>query len=98
MSLVVPPLIGVLMIYCGYLLVKSKRNWFIGIRTPWTLSNDAVWEKTNTLGGKLFIASGLISFLSFFCPSFAFLFLLVPIIFSSVFSLVYSYVIWKKIK
>ncbi|MEM1515464.1 MAG: SdpI family protein [Candidatus Bathyarchaeia archaeon] len=42
----------------GILCEDSKRNWFIGIRTPWTLSSDRVWEKTHRLGGKLFKTAG----------------------------------------
>lgn len=48
------PAIGVLFFYIGTILKHTKRNWFVGIRTPWTLSSDAVWEKTHKLGGKLF--------------------------------------------
>ncbi|HIQ49880.1 MAG TPA: SdpI family protein [Nanoarchaeota archaeon] len=42
---VLTPAFGVLYFYCGILTENAKRNWFIGIRTPWTLSNERVWEK-----------------------------------------------------
>ncbi|MCD6528067.1 SdpI family protein [bacterium] len=48
------PALAILFYYCGVLLEKAKRNWFIGIRTPWTLSSDEVWDKTHQLGGRLF--------------------------------------------
>ena len=48
------PAIGILFFYIGTILKYTKRNWFVGIRTPWTLSSDVVWEKTHKLGGKLF--------------------------------------------
>jgi len=60
-----PILIGILFFYIGVLCENSKRNWFIGIRTPWTLSSDRVWEKTHKIGGKLFKASGIMMLL---CP------------------------------
>ncbi|MBU2634467.1 MAG: DUF1648 domain-containing protein, partial [Nanoarchaeota archaeon] len=41
------PAIAILFYYISILMKNSKRNWFIGIRTPWTLSNDKVWEKTH---------------------------------------------------
>ena len=39
---------------------KIKPNWFMGIRTPWTLSSEEVWNKTHRFGGKIFIAGGFI--------------------------------------
>ncbi len=37
-----------------------KPNWFIGIRTPWTLQNNRVWMRTHRLGGRLMVAGGLL--------------------------------------
>lgn len=37
-----------------------RSNWFMGIRTPWTLSSDAVWRKTHRLGGYLMVGVGLL--------------------------------------
>jgi uncharacterized membrane protein len=51
---------GLMFLFIGYYLPKLPRNWFFGIRVPWTLSSDIVWTKTHTLGGKLFIAAGLV--------------------------------------
>ena len=49
-------LVGVagLFYYNGVLLAHAERNWFVGIRTPWTLSNEEVWQRTHALGGRLF--------------------------------------------
>ncbi|MFA6593627.1 MAG: SdpI family protein [Candidatus Buchananbacteria bacterium] len=52
-------LIGLLMLYIGWLMPKIKSNWFVGIRTPWTLSSDNVWNKTHALGRWLFVIFGL---------------------------------------
>lgn len=90
------PALGILFYYCGVLIENSKRNWLIGIRTPWTLSSDLVWEKTHKLGGMLFKVSGMIAILGVFFPNFAFLMLMVPIIFSAAFSTVYSYFEYRK--
>ena len=57
---VLPATIGVLFIVLGNYMAKLKRNWFMGIRTPWTLSNEEVWNKTHRLGGKLFILMGVL--------------------------------------
>ncbi|MEK7167698.1 MAG: SdpI family protein, partial [Patescibacteria group bacterium] len=46
-------------IVLGNYLGKIKPNWFMGIRTPWTLSSEVVWNKTHRMGGRLFIILGL---------------------------------------
>jgi uncharacterized membrane protein len=91
MTRVIAPAIGILFFYCGVLIEKAKRNWFIGIRTPWTLSSDRVWEKTHRLGGKLFKAAGIIAILGVFFPDYAFFLILVPVIVAALFAVVYSY-------
>jgi len=55
-----PFFIGLLFIVLGNYLSKIKSNWFIGIRTPWTLSSEEVWNKTHRFGGKAFIVAGII--------------------------------------
>jgi uncharacterized membrane protein len=52
--------IGLLLVGIGALLPKAQANWFIGIRTPWTLSNDRVWERTHRVGGVVMIATGVL--------------------------------------
>lgn len=90
------PAIAVLFFYSGVLIENSKRNWSIGIRTPWTISSEKVWDKTHKLGGKLFKASAVLCFLGLFFPNYAIWLLLVPVIFSAIFCFVYSYVEFKK--
>jgi len=84
--------------YCsGMLMPKTKRNNYIGIRTPWTLASDGVWEKTHKLGGKMFKLAGLVSLVGLlFDGYFAFLFLIVPVIIVVIYAMVYSYIEYKK--
>ncbi|HEU4564854.1 MAG TPA: SdpI family protein [Gemmatimonadaceae bacterium] len=56
---VVPVGIGLLFVVLGNLLPRARSNWFFGIRTPWTLSSERVWERTHRVGGYLFVAGGL---------------------------------------
>jgi uncharacterized membrane protein len=56
---VIPELVGLLFIFIGNLSPKFKPNYFVGIRTPWTLANEDVWKKTHRFGGKVFVVSGL---------------------------------------
>ncbi len=90
------PALGILFYYSGVLIEHSKRNWFIGIRTPWTLSSDSVWDKTHRIGGKLFKASGIIAFLSVFFPKYLILLAIAPVILSVIYTLIYSYSEYQK--
>jgi uncharacterized membrane protein len=51
-------LIGMLFIFLGNILPKVPKNFFIGIRTPWTLASETVWERTHRLGGWCFVLAG----------------------------------------
>lgn len=97
MSAAMLPFIGVLFVFIGYLLKRAKRNWFIGIRTPWTLSSDTVWDKTHQLGSRLFIAAGLFAFLgAVFGGSAAVWLTLAPVLGSAVFLIIYSYALYQR--
>ena len=97
MSMALLPAMGLLFIFMGAMLAKAKRNFFIGIRTPWTLSSDTVWAKTHALGSKLFIASGILTFIGAFLGSqIAFWFVFVPLIGSAIFLVLYSYFLYNQ--
>lgn len=96
MSAAMLPFLGLLFIFIGYMLRQAKRNFFIGIRTPWTLSSDTVWDKTHQLGSALFMASGALAILgSLLGGMYAFWLLFVPLIGSTLFLVVYSYVLYR---
>ncbi len=65
---VVPTVIGLLLIVIGNYMGKIKPNWFMGIRTPWTMSSENVWNKTHRVGGYLFILFGLLVILAPLLP------------------------------
>jgi uncharacterized membrane protein len=52
--------LGILFAVMGNVLGKVTRNFFVGIRTPWTLASEEVWYRTHRLAGKLFVAAGLL--------------------------------------
>lgn len=91
------PAFGVLFYCCGVLLEKAQRNWFIGIRTPWTISNEEVWDKTHRLAGKLFKIAGIIALGGLILPDAAFYLVIFPILFFSLYITVYSYWEYKNI-
>ena len=51
---------GLMFVVLGNYMGKVRKNFFIGIRTPWTLASDEVWARTHRLGGWLFVAGGII--------------------------------------
>lgn len=91
------PAVGLLFVLIGFILRQAKRNFFIGIRTPWTLSSDTVWNETHRLGAVLFIISGALAFIGgFFGGTVAFWLMFVPLISTTLFLLVYSYVLYQR--
>ncbi len=97
MSKAMLPALGLLLILIGNVMRQAKRNWFIGIRTPWTLSSDTVWDKTHQLGAILFMISGALALLGeFFGGMTALWFFFIPLMSSTVFLLVYSYILYQR--
>ncbi len=96
MSAAMLPFIGILFIAIGWMIRKAKRNFFIGIRTPWTLSSDSVWGKTHQLGSILFMASGAFAIFGGLIGGMtAFWLMFVPLIGSTLFLVAYSYVLYR---
>ena len=92
------PAFAVLFFYLGIMMKHTRRNWFVGIRTPWTISSDRVWNETHRLGGNLFIISGVIAVLGVIFPSYFVWFLLVPVLISAIVPVVYSYVVFRRMR
>lgn len=82
----------------GYLLGHAKRNWFVGIRTPWTMSSDNVWDKTHMIGKKIFSLAAILVLFGVLFPKSLFIFLLFSALGSVFFLIIYSYFIYKKEK
>ena len=93
-------LIGLLFMALGNYFKVIKQNYFLGIKTPWTLESEEVWKLTHILAGKLWIIGGLlIVILSLIIPeniNFYFFISITAII--SIVPIVYSYFIFKKLK
>lgn len=94
-DLVIPIALGILFFYAGILVEHAKRNWFIGVRTPWTLSNDRVWDKTNNIGGKLFKICGVIAIIGVAFGEYSVLVAVIPIILVAIFLAIYSYILFS---
>ncbi len=89
--------LSVLYIFAGNYMGKIRRNFWIGIRTPWTLASSVVWERTHRLGGWLFVAVGLIGIPCSFIPALRLWGILVPLIAVLIFLFIYSYVSYQRV-
>ena len=59
-DLVAPVAVGALLMVIGNFMGKFRKNFFVGIRTPWTLTSDVVWERTHRFAGWLFVLAGAV--------------------------------------
>lgn len=96
-ALILP--LAVIFYYSGVVIAHAQRNWSIGIRTPWTLTSDFVWEKTHKLGSRLFKISAGFCLFGFFIPAPGnFWIVILPIGLSAVFLFLYSYWLFRQEK
>ena len=58
--------LGILFLVIGIILPRVGQNYFMGVRTPWTLASEEVWERTHRHAGRLFIISSVILFINVF--------------------------------
>ncbi|MBT8102464.1 MAG: SdpI family protein [Gammaproteobacteria bacterium] len=89
--------VGLLFIVLGNYLGKVRKNFFIGIRTPWTLASDEVWNRTHRLGGWIFVLIGFFLFLNAFIR-FPEGWLIGSIVVVALVPIVYSYVLYRKVE
>lgn len=90
----------IMLLVLGNFIAKTRSNFFIGIRTPWTLSNEQVWRKTHRLAGRLFMLAGAIGLpLSFFLNNADLTKLvLILVLPAALIPVVYSWVVWRKLE
>lgn len=96
-STVTPLLAGGLFVVLGNLMGKIRPNWFVGIRTPWTLSSKLAWVKTHRLGGWLFILGGVgLMATAVLRASWTAAAILAGLIGVVLWTVVYSYLVWRR--
>jgi uncharacterized membrane protein len=95
---IVPALVGALFVVIGNMMPLVRPNWWFGIRTPWTLSNDRVWARTHRLAGYCMTGGGLamiVAALALPTP-FGIPVLLAVAVAASIGPALYSYLTWKR--
>ncbi len=97
MDRLVPAGVGVLLMVVGNYLTRVQPNWFVGIRTPWTLSSESVWRRTHRVGGRLMAGGGaLMALAAFLPPRIHVIIFFVTLVLVALVPLVLSYVWWKR--
>ena len=97
MDPVIPLIVGAAFIGLGLVLPRSRPNRWMGFRTPWTLSNDRVWERTHRMAGPTMVFAGVGFVVMAFVRDAWTRIAIIVVIGASVFiPLVYSYIIWRK--
>lgn len=90
------PAFGGFFYYIGVMLAKAKRNYFIGIRTPWTLAHEDVWNETHRVGAMGFKISGVLTIFGVVFPNYAIWFMMIPLLLVAFGTIVYSYFVYRK--
>lgn len=89
--------VGLLLAVLGNFMGKFTRNFFIGIRTPWTLASEEVWLRTHRLGGKIFVVCGLaVAAAGLLGAPFAVAFGIVML--AALIPVVYSYLLYRRLE
>ncbi|CAB3389791.1 SdpI family protein [Kyrpidia spormannii] len=90
--------IGVVFILLGNFMARIRFNYFIGIRTPWTLANEEVWRRTHRMAGPLWVAAGFLAFVSAFLPGdLAVWIFLAGTLAAALIPTIYSFVVYRRI-
>ena len=94
---IIPLLVGVVFIVIGNYLPKCKQSYTMGIKLPWTLNDEENWNRTHRLGGKLWVACGVVIILSMFLPNKFMVAIFLSVIAVAVLvPTVYSYLIFRE--
>jgi uncharacterized membrane protein len=97
MERLVPALVGLQFLILGNALPRARPNWWFGIRTPWTLSNDRVWMRTHRVGGYLLAGAGVVMLVAAALPRiWTFALGAAAAVLAAFGSLIYSYFAWKQ--
>lgn len=93
---IAPILVGLIIIICGNYMPKTKQNFTVGIKLPWTLTSEENWNKTHRLAGYLWIIGGLGIILTGFINFSPVVIMIILIVMIIIIPTVYSFVLYKK--
>lgn len=90
------PMLSVLFVALGFVIENAEQNWFVGIRTPWTLTDEEIWKQTHERSGILFKGAGLAVLLAVPFPQYFVVLVLVPVLIAAFVPVAYSYVLYRR--
>lgn len=91
--------VGFLLAALGNYMPRVRSNWFVGIRTPWTLSSERVWRETHRFGGRVFVAGGVaIAIAGLLKPSWSGAIVIFGCVALAIIPVAYSYVVFRRLK
>lgn len=95
-GLIISILVGIVFILLGNYLSKNRQNYTVGIKLPWTLSNEENWEKTHRMASKLWVLGGVLFLVNAFIQNeILFLFVIITL---AVVPVVYSFILYRREK
>lgn len=97
MGQVIAPVVAAVAVGFGYVVENARQNWFVGIRTPWTLSDEEVWARTHERSGVLFKIAGLVALLAIPFPEYFEVLAVGPLALAALLPTVYSYILYRQI-
>jgi uncharacterized membrane protein len=97
MSRAVLVMVGLMFATLGNYLPRVKSNWWMGVRTPWTLESETVWRSTHRVAGVTFVAGGLVAVVAALLPTeLAFGLAMAGLMLAAFVPVVYSYVAYRR--
>jgi len=90
------PVLAVVYYVAGLVVENAEQNWFVGIRTPWTLSDEEIWNRTHERSGILFKLAAVVSLFALAFPDYFAYLAIGPIAVAALLSTVYSFVLFRR--
>ncbi|MEE6209603.1 DUF1648 domain-containing protein [Salarchaeum sp. III] len=90
------PALACLLYACGVLLERAEPNWFVGIRTPWTLSDDEVWRETHERGALAFKLAAVLALGGLVLPDYFRVFVVAPTLLAAAYTVTYSFLAYRR--
>lgn len=90
---------GVMFMVIGNVMPRMHSNWWMGIRTPWTMESEEVWRETHRLAGRTFLVGGAVTIVAALLPvSIRMYVAMSALVIAGFVPVVYSYFVWRRIR
>lgn len=96
MTYFIVPAMAALFYYMGYIMQYIKRNFWIGFRTPWTITNEVVWNKTHKAGSRIFRWGAILMLAGLIKPEYGVWTILLVALGATAYILAYSYTLYRR--